>query len=190
MLGAKTASTPGRLKQSFLGPYFRWASIDGMINPFGLDVLVNPDLLPYERPFVAAHEWAHLAGYADESEASFVGFLTCMSGGTAAQYSGYLFLYWQVASDADPAVRRLIDRALADGPKADVQAIVTRVETGRFQGLQRASWGVYDQYLKANRVEAGVRSYGLVLDLLARATSQTDWTVRRRDALGREVSRR
>ena len=49
-----------------------------MINPFGLEVLVNPDLLPFERPFVAAHEWAHLAGYADESEASFVGWLTCM----------------------------------------------------------------------------------------------------------------
>jgi hypothetical protein len=38
----------------------------------------QPDLLPFEKPFVAAHEWAHLAGYADESEASFVGWLTCV----------------------------------------------------------------------------------------------------------------
>ena len=30
-----------------------------------------------ERPFVIAHEWAHLAGYADESEANFVAWLTC-----------------------------------------------------------------------------------------------------------------
>ena len=76
---------PGRLKRSMLGPYFRWTSVDGMINPFGLEVLVNPDLLPYERPFVAAHEWAHLAGYADESEASFVGWLTCLRADAAAQ---------------------------------------------------------------------------------------------------------
>ena len=31
-----------------------------------------PDLLPFERPFVLAHEWAHLAGHADEAEASAV----------------------------------------------------------------------------------------------------------------------
>src|SRR5690606_39996891 len=50
-------AVPGRLKRSLLGFYFRWASIDGMVNPFGLEVLRNPDLLPFERPFVAAHEW-------------------------------------------------------------------------------------------------------------------------------------
>jgi len=55
---------PGRLKYSMLGPYFRWTGVDGMVNPFALEVLANPDLLPFERPFVAAHEWAHLAGYA------------------------------------------------------------------------------------------------------------------------------
>ena len=71
-------AVPGRLKSSLLGPYFRWTTVDGMINPFGLEAIANPDLLPFERPFVAAHEWAHLAGYADESEASFVGFLTCI----------------------------------------------------------------------------------------------------------------
>ena len=76
------AAVPGRIKWSLLGPYFRWASVDGMINPFGLEAIANPDLLPFERPFVAAHEWAHLAGYADESEASFVGFLTCVRAAT------------------------------------------------------------------------------------------------------------
>src|SRR5512138_741977 len=49
---------PGRLKRSLLGPYFRWAGVDGMVNPFGLEVIANPDLLPFERPLVAAHEWS------------------------------------------------------------------------------------------------------------------------------------
>ena len=44
-----------------------------MLNPFGLETIVLPDLLPYERPFVVAHEWAHLAGHADEAEASAIG---------------------------------------------------------------------------------------------------------------------
>ena len=43
-----------------------------MTDPFLLETLIAPDLLEVERPFVIAHEWAHLAGYADESEANFV----------------------------------------------------------------------------------------------------------------------
>jgi hypothetical protein len=61
-LGRDRLTTPGRPKVSMLSPYFRWASVDGMVNPFGLEVLVNPDVLPVEFPFVLAHEWGHLAG--------------------------------------------------------------------------------------------------------------------------------
>ena len=39
-----------------------------MVNPFGLEVLINPDILPIERPYVVAHEWGHIAGWALESE--------------------------------------------------------------------------------------------------------------------------
>ena len=38
-----------------------------------------------------------------------------------------------------------------------------------------AGWRVYDEYLKANRVEEGVRNYGLVLTLLARARFDDGW---------------
>ena len=72
-------------KRSLLGLYFRWAAIDGMTDPFFLEMIVNPDVLPVERPFVVAHEWAHLAGYAEESEANFVAWLTCAHGDARAQ---------------------------------------------------------------------------------------------------------
>ena len=45
---------------------------------------VVSDLPPFERPIVTAHEWAHLAGYNDEGEANFVGWLSCMRGDEAA----------------------------------------------------------------------------------------------------------
>ena len=109
---------PGRLKRSLLGPYFRWTGVDGMINPFGLEVLANPDLLPFERPFVAAHEWGHLAGYADESEANFVGWLTCVRASPAAQYSGWFYLYWQISGEVNARERARLNAALADGPRA------------------------------------------------------------------------
>jgi hypothetical protein len=114
MLGGRTA-VPGRLKHSMFGVVFRWNGVDGMVNPFGLEVLANPDLLPFERPFVAAHEWAHLAGYADESEANFVGWLTCVRADAASRYSGWLYLYWQIAGEvrlpSDKRWRRVLARA-------------------------------------------------------------------------------
>jgi hypothetical protein len=174
-LGDGGLAEPGRMKASLIGPYFRWASVDGMIDPFALEVLANPDLLPFEKPFVAAHEWSHLAGYADESEASFVGWLTCVRAGAGAQYSAWLFLYWEVNGVIGEAERTALAAALAPGPRADLAAIADRVRRGQLPQLRRLSWAAYDQYLKANRVEEGVRSYNAVLTLLARARFAKGW---------------
>jgi hypothetical protein len=178
-LGRTRKAIPAPLKHSIIGPYFRWASVDGMVDPFALEVLANPDLLPFERPFVAGHEWAHLAGYADESEANFVGWLVCMRANAAAQYSASLFLYWEVSSVVPAADRDALRAALDDGPRADVAAVIERVRRGQLPTLRRASWAAYDQYLKANHVEAGVRSYDLVITLLARAQFNDHWVPRR-----------
>jgi uncharacterized protein DUF3810 len=173
-------AVPGRLKQTIYGPYFRWTSVDGMVDPFALEVMANPDLLPIERPFVAAHEWAHLAGYADESEANFVGWLTCLRASDAAQYSGWMYLYWQLANEVSGATRAKLAAALAPGPRRDVDAIVERLRRGQLPALRESSWALYDTYLKANRVEAGVRSYGLVVTLILRARFEDGWKPVRR----------
>jgi Protein of unknown function (DUF3810) len=179
-LASGPQAEPGRLKRSMLGSYFRWAGVDGMVNPFGLEVIANPDLLAFERPFVAAHEWSHLAGYADEAEANFVGWLTCVRGSPSHQYSGWFFLYWQIAGEVNAQERGRLNMALADGPRRDVNAVITRLRRGQIPALQRASWQVYDKYLKANRVEAGVRSYGEVVTLVLRARFAPEWMPVRR----------
>ena len=46
---------------------------------------------------------------------------------------------------------------------------------GQVPLLRDAGWRVYDHYLKANRVEEGVRNYGMVLTLLARARFEEGW---------------
>ncbi len=168
------AATPARPKGSILGPYFRWTGIDGMVNPFGLEVIVNPDLRPFERPFVVAHEWAHLAGFADEAAANYIGLLTTMGASVPARYSGWLFVYWQVAGEVDATGRARLWDELATGPRDDVQSVVKRLRDGELPRLRLASWLVYDQYLKANRVEAGVRSYGEVLTLLVRTDFEAE----------------
>jgi hypothetical protein len=176
-------AVPGRLKRSVFGPYFRWASVDGMTNPFGLEVIANPDLLPYEQPFVAAHEWAHLAGFANEAEANFVGWLTCIRADVPAQYSGWLYLFWQVNGEVNADARARLGEALEKGPRADIDAVIERVREGQLPSLRNASWRLYDQYLKANRVEEGVRSYGEVINLILRARfDETRMPVRRAPA--------
>jgi hypothetical protein len=175
-LGHTSPVEPGRLKRTILGPYFRWAGVDGMISPFTLEVLGNPDLLPFERPFVSAHEWGHLAGFGDEAEASFVGWVTCMHGGPATRYSGWLFLLWQARAEVTRQARAKLDAALGPGPRADIAAVVARLERGTKPQLQRVSWAAYDQYLKANRVDEGVRSYSRVLELLALTRFDEHWT--------------
>ena len=178
------AAVPGRLKSTIYGPYFRWTTVDGMVNPFALEVLANPDLLAIERPFVAAHEWAHLAGYADESEANFVGWLTCLRADRRAQYSGWLFLYWQVSGELGSKARAELWSTLDDGPRRDVEAIVARIQRGQLPMLRQASWVMYDQYLRANRVEEGIRSYGAVITLILRARFEAGWVPVRRSPPG------
>jgi hypothetical protein len=165
-LGASPRVVPGRPKTSVFDLYFRRAVVDGMTDPFFLETLVASDLNPFERPFVVAHEWAHLAGYADEGEANLIGWLACMRGNAADRYSAWLFLYQEVGQTL-PRADRLEDAgALADGPRRDLRAIAARVERNASPRVAQAGWQVYNQYLKANGVEAGAASYTEVVKLL------------------------
>jgi hypothetical protein len=158
-LGARRPIVPGRPKQTLLGGYFHQISVSGMTDPFLLETLVASDLLDIERPFVIAHEWAHLAGYADESEANYVAWLTCRHGDAFTQYSGAL----AVLGYAVPA--RPLRQALDPGPRLDLWAIQRRYATTS-PVLRAAAREGYDKYLKANRVEQGVESYDLVVQLI------------------------
>src|ERR1044072_2944862 len=65
-------------KTSLLNFYMTAAGIEGFVKPFGHEVILDSEIFAFEKPFLLAHEWAHLAGFADESEASFVGLLACL----------------------------------------------------------------------------------------------------------------
>ncbi len=180
-LGRQRLATAGRPKISMLSPLFRWATVDGMVNPLGLEVIVNPEVLPVERPFVIAHEWGHLAGWARESEASYLGWLTCLAGDHAARYSGWVSLYWQLRGDVPRDRLRAIEAGLDAGPRRDLAAIAARLQRGRPM-VQRASWRTYDQFLKANRVDEGMRSYDEVVTLILGTAADADGRPLRRES--------
>jgi uncharacterized protein DUF3810 len=160
---------PGRPKHSILlTPFFTWAGVTGMINPIALESIVHPDLLPFERPFVLAHEWAHLAGQADEAQASAVGWLACMRGPPSLAYSASLYLIMEAASALPGENRQIAMKQLDPGVRADIDAILIRLQKGK-PSVQRTASRVYDEYLRANRVTDGTASYGRALSLILSA---------------------
>lgn len=179
LLGGNGAAATGRPKRSLFGLYFRHAAIDGMTVPIFLEIILNPDLLPIERPSVLAHEWAHLAGYADESEANFMAWTTGVrSDNAVAQYSAWLDVY-RLAVRALPRSRRERLPPLGPGPRADFAAIAARHERSS-PAVRNAARGVYDSYLKANRIEEGIANYEAVLQLILGTTHDAEWTPRLR----------
>lgn len=165
-LGMAWRAAPGQPKRSLLDMYFRLVSVDGMTDPFFLETIANQSLLPFERPFVVAHEWSHLAGYSDESEANFVAWLICLRGGAPAEYSAWISLYETIASALPPKDRAGVVGRLQPGPRRDLRAIAERISRQVNPAARRAGYAIYDRFLKANRVQAGVRSYNEVLRLL------------------------
>jgi hypothetical protein len=157
---------PAVPKRSLLNFYFTRMSVDGMTDPFFLETLANQSLLPFERPATVAHEWGHLAGYADESEANFLGWLVCMRGAAPERYSGWLSLYGTVMNSLPRADRDELSAGLDQGPRDDLRAMSERVQREALPMASRAGYALYDRFLRANRVEAGIRSYSEVLRLL------------------------
>lgn len=177
-LGAARLAVTGIPKLSLLTYYFRYAAIDGMTDPLFLEIIVNPDLLEFERPFVVAHEWAHLAGYANEAEANFVGWMTCIGADDGARYSGWLAAY-QHALGALPRADRRAVTPLDRGPLEDLRAMAARYARSS-PAVRDAARGIYDEYLRANRVAEGIASYDAVVKLMLGTQFDARWTPARR----------
>lgn len=167
--GRPTPTAMGRPKRSLLGWYFRAAGVDGLTAPFFLETLLNPDLTDAERPFVLAHEWAHLSGYAAEADANFAAWLTTMASDSSRhRYSGWLFIVSEAARQLPSEHRRAVLATLSAGPRRDLEAIARRSQQ-RIDLVERVGWRVYDGYLRAQGVDEGIRSYSRVVELIVRA---------------------
>jgi len=105
-LGLPRPALTGRPKRSILSWYFSRAAIDGMTDPFALEVLINPEVLPVERPM---------------GMRLFVG-LGIFLGGLAGLFGGIFFFAWpglMLAFGARPAwrdVRRTRRHLRPDSP--------------------------------------------------------------------------
>jgi hypothetical protein len=152
-------------KWSIFTPFYRASGVSGQLGPFFLETLLNPDLTGPERPAVLAHEWAHLSGYAPESDASFVGLIAALRAGPAAEYSAWLDLVSESVNQLQPVTQRIVLEKLAQGPRDDQAAIRERLKK-LVQPVEKVAWSSYDRMLKSQGVDEGVKSYSRVIQLL------------------------
>lgn len=164
-LGRPRPTVMATPKWTIFSPYYRAAGVSGQLGPFFLETLVNPDLTGPERLAVLGHEWAHLSGYAPESDASFVGLLAALRSGPAGEYSAWLDLVSEASSQLQPVTQRLVLQQLGPGPREDQNAIRERLKA-LVRPVERAAWASYDQMLRSQGVEEGVQSYSRVIELL------------------------
>lgn len=167
-------------KWSMFTPFYRASGVSGQLGPFFLETLLNPDLTGPERPAVLAHEWAHLSGYAPESDASFIGLLAALRAGPAAEYSVWLDLVSEAAGQLQPVTQRIVLEKLEAGPREDQNAIRERLKK-LVRPVERAAWASYDQMLKSQGVEEGIQSYSRVIQLLIGSDVLNLKTLRPRD---------
>ncbi len=165
-LGMTVPSTVGRPKVSMiLTPFYTKAGVTGMVNPFALESIVHPGLLPFERPMTLAHEWAHLAGFADEADASAVAWLACTLGDPDLAYSAHLSVVLEASSAMPGSVWRELRPKLSAGVLEDIAALQKRL-LKQEPVVRDTAFKVYDRYLKSNGLSDGVQSYSRMLRVL------------------------
>lgn len=164
--------SPGRVRVRIFipGGWMMRFSGTGIYIPFFGEGYAAGKVLPFEMPFTMAHEMAHGYGITDEGEANFLALLACQaSADPAVRYSGFLS-YWDYAAGellrAAPSRFKALWAGVPEGMKADVRAM--RANWDRYRGpLEKISRKVYDQYLKSQGINEGMKSYSRFINLAA-----------------------
>ncbi len=131
---------------------------------------INANNSAFEAPFTICHEMAHQLGFASEEEANYISFLACTNNPSPIfKYSAYSeamtytlnnifnqdsIAYYQLKSQIDSSVIGDFDYARAKWKKYQIPI------------LRKISSGIYDIFLKSNNQDEGIKSYGLVVELL------------------------
>jgi hypothetical protein len=160
-LGDRVSFPPTPVKPTIFEPLMRASATYGFTDPWTHEINLSTSLSAIERPAAYAHEWSHLSGFADESEANFIAAISCIaSKDPALRYSGWMLVWFNLPSDAHVKQRAL------PAVIADVNAIVARFRRQTKPAVERVQRAVYGRYLQANNVGAGFESYRLFVQLI------------------------
>ncbi|MFA6808732.1 MAG: DUF3810 domain-containing protein [Eubacteriales bacterium] len=159
----------GDPKPVFLSAGMSYMGISGVYFPFTGEANVNVDIPECMLPCTAAHEMAHQRGFAREDEANYIAWLVCKnSDDVNFQYSGTLLalIHSMNALYIDnPEIALELKKNYSEGLLRDLIDLSDYWK--KHQGkAEKITSDVNDAYLKSNRQEDGVKSYGRMVDLL------------------------
>ena len=141
----------------------------GIVSPWWLEAHVDGALPPAARIAVAAHELAHVAGWAREDEAEALGAWAALQADDAnARYATALFQVARLASGLSEPEREALLSALPERARADLRAAADAASAYGHPVFRSMSRYVYDRYLRSQGIADGIRSYAASTDLLAR----------------------
>ena len=153
--------------------YMSYTDIVGIFIPFTMEANVNIDVIDYNQPFDILHELAHLRGIMPEDEANYVAYLACVTSEKADfVYSGYMMAFVLASNklyDEDKDLYYEARKLLSDDVELDLIAnreYWKQYETPVGEVVSNISTQVNNTYLQINGQEEGVKSYGMMVDLL------------------------
>ena len=158
-------------KPVMLSEPWTYTHISGVYTFFTGEANVNVNYPDFIMVSSAAHEMAHQRGIGKEDEANFVAFLVCsLSDDPYIRYCGYADVLSEVMSKLYSANKELHAKALAYMPqelKNEYSAYSEFFDKYRENVAADVSTTVNNAYITSHNQPQGVKSYGLVVDLVA-----------------------
>ena len=159
----------GRAKAIAISPLMSYTGITGMYMPYTGEANVNYNIPSFMWASTAAHEMAHQRGFAREDEANYIAYFICSSSEDEdIQYSGvFLALIYSMNAmyREDQEVYYQLRNKYSQGLTRDMK--YNSEFWDKYQGkAEEISSNINDSYLKGNRQEDGVKSYGRMVELL------------------------
>ena len=144
--------------------------ITGFFSIWTLEAHYNGEMPVILKPFTMTHELAHVAGHMREDEANFIAYLAsrnseCIDFMYSAVFVGIRYVLSALHRVVSSETYAELFFMLPDQVRRDMAA--NRAFWQQFEGpVAEAANRANDAYLRANRQEDGVQSYGRMIDLL------------------------
>lgn len=154
------------VKPSMYTPLGHLVGFTGYYNPFTFEAQIKTTVPVFLKPFILTHEMAHQLGYAKESEANFVAFLSSrVSPDPDVRYSVYFEMFLYTLSDirrSDTTLASRLRKAAPPQVQRDLVALADYLDRSR-NPVEPYMARIYDAYLRWNNQPKGRMSYNEVI---------------------------
>lgn len=157
------------IKGSIYSLPLTYMGFSGYLNPFTGEAQVNDKMPLYAFPVTVCHEMAHQLGYASESEANFIGFLSAKSNADLYfQYAAYSFAlryclntFERTKEGSSKEFMPLINKGILENYR-ESREFWAQYETFIESGFKI----FYDRFLKMNQQKDGMEGYSRFVELM------------------------